>query len=314
MNCLYNDKVGTIKSTVALILAGGFAGEFSTGNAPIFKACLPVNGRPVVEYVIRALEGSNVEKIFIAQEEGANLQEQLVTSDKCIFFTKKNHPASIGLSILSAFEHLAGYYGNSELSQKMILVVPCDTPLVTKDNFNNLIGQAAAKNADVLITIIAAQHLEERFPQRTFRSLYLSDYMAKYTMQNVIFINGDFIRFDPSAEPGKLKFFFRGWDEAVFKRVQDGITSIDELRHQAHFHDKLFLAWLLTKGYSSHIFKLLLSVVFRRLTMARAMQLLSAADHMRAGYIESKEVEFSADIDRPEDFQMLLGIPWQAAG
>ena len=93
------------------------------------------------------------------------------------------------------------------------------------------------------------------------------------------------------------------------KRVQDGITSIDELRHQAHFYDKLFLVWLLTKGYSSYIFKLLVSVVFRRLTMARAMQLLSAADHMQAGYIESREAEFSADIDRPEDFQMLLGIP-----
>ena len=44
------------------------------------------------------------------------------------------------------------------------------------------------------------------------------------------------------------------------------------------------------------------------------MRLLSAADHMQAGYIESRETEFSADIDWPEDFQLLLGISWQGAG
>jgi 2-phospho-L-lactate guanylyltransferase (CobY/MobA/RfbA family) len=42
--------------------------------------------------------------------------------------------------------------------------------------------------------------------------------------------------------------------------------------------------------------------------MVRAMEYLSGADHMHAAYIESEEVEFSADIDTPEDLQMLLGI------
>jgi hypothetical protein len=254
-----------------------------------------------------------VEKVFIAQDEGAQLQDQLVTSDKCIFFNKHNHPGSVGLSILSALDTVAEYYGDHGLSEKMILVVPCDTPLVRAEHFDRLVEQAAGKNADVLITIISEACLEHRFPGRHFRSVYLADYQAMYTMQNVIFINGDFIRFDPSAAPGQLKFTFRGWDAAVYKRVSDGITSIQDLRHQAHFYDKLFLLWLGTKGYSSYILKLLMNVVFRRLTIAKTMQLLSAADQMRAGYIESHDPEFSADIDWPEDFQTLLGFPWQAA-
>jgi molybdopterin-guanine dinucleotide biosynthesis protein A len=299
-----------IKSTIALILAGGYAEGFPSDNGPIFKACLPVNGRPVVEFVIRALEGSLVEKIFIAQEQGARLQDRLVTTDKCVFFDKKNHPGSFGLGILSAFENVAEYYGNSELSEKMILVVPCDTPLVSPENFNNLLEQAACKSADVMITIISASCLADRFPDRQFRTVYLADYEARYTMQNVIFINGDFIRLDPYAASGKLKFSFRGWDAAVLKRVVDGISSIDDLRHQAHFHNKIFLLWLLTRGYTSAIIKLFLNMFFRRLTMARSMALLSAADHMQAGYVESREAEFSADIDRPEDFPMLLGIAW----
>ena len=120
-----------IKSIIALVLAGGYAEEFHSEAGPIFKALLPVNGRPVVDYVIQALEGSTAEKIFIAQEEGARLQDRLVTTDKCIFFPKKNRLGSFGLSMLSALENVAEYYGNTGLSQKMILVVPCDTPLVT---------------------------------------------------------------------------------------------------------------------------------------------------------------------------------------
>lgn len=217
----------------------------------------------------------------------------------------------MGMGVLIALEKVAEYYSNSELNNKLIMVVPCDTPLVTKDNFNLLIGKAASKSADVTITIIAAKHLKKRYPQKHFRSVYLSDYKTGYTMQNVIFVNGGFIQLKPPGEPGKLRFSFRGWDEEVLKRVEEGINSVDSLRRQSLFHGKLFLLWLLTKGYTSYIFRFLVDLAFKRLTMARAIEYLNGADHMQAAFIESEEVEFSADIDRPEDFQMVLGTPWQ---
>ena len=301
----------TIKPTIALVLGGGIAGEFHTGNVPIIKALLPVCGRPVADYVIRALEQSNVEKIFFIQDEGANLQQALTHGPKCIFFTKAKDHSSLQMSVLFALERVAAYYDPVELDQKSVMIVPCDTPLVTKNNFNRLIEKAAGSNADVTITIIASKYLEERYPSRHFRGIYLSDWQAYYTMQNVIFIDGGFIQYKPAGDPGKPYFSFRGWDDVVMKRVEEGINSIENLRHQSLFHGKLFLLWLLTKGYSSYIFRFLVNLAIKRLTMAKVIELLNGADHMHAAYIESEEVEFSADIDRPEDFQMILGTPWQ---
>jgi hypothetical protein len=218
------------------------------------------------------------------------------------------------MGVFFALEKVAKYYGDSELNKKWIMIVPCDTPLVTKENFDQLINKAATKDADMIITIIAAKHLEKQYPQRHFRSLYLSDYKGRYTMQNVIFVNGEFIQFKPSGESRKLKFTFREWDEDVLKRVEEGINSVENLRHNSHFHNKLFLLWLLTKGYSSYVIKLLVNLTFRSLTMAKVIEYLNGADHMQTAYVESEEVEFSADIDQPDDFQWVLGIPWENSG
>jgi GTP:adenosylcobinamide-phosphate guanylyltransferase len=272
---------------------------------------LPVRGRPIADHVIQALEQSDVEKIFVVQDDGAALQEALSPTSKSVFLTKDGHSTKLGMGSLLALEKVAEYYGNAELSKRSIMVVPCDIPLVTSADFNALIGKASGKCADVIMTIIAVKRLEERFPHKHFRSVYLTDYQARYTMQNVLFLNGEFIQFDPMAEQGKLKFSFRGWDADVLKRVKDGIDSIDALRHQSLFHDKLFLLWLLTKGYTYYIFRLLVDLFFRRLTMEKVIQYLNGADHMQSDYIESQQVEFSADIDSPEDFQMVLGEQWQ---
>jgi len=270
-----------------------------------------VGGRPVADYVIRALEQSEVEKIYVVQEEGANLQQVLAAGSKCTFLTKDKNDSSLAGGFLFAMEKIAQAAGSSA-PQKMIMVVPCDTPLVTKDNFNVLIGKAAGKAADMIITIIAARHLEKRFPEKHFRSVYLAEYKENYTMQNIIFIDGDFIQFKPGGEPGERNFNFRGWDAAVMKRVLDGINSVENLRHQPHFHDKLFLLWLLTKGYTSYIFRFMVDLAFRRLTMVRAIRYLNGADHMHSAFIESEQAEFSADIDHPQDLQGLAGIAWQA--
>jgi molybdopterin-guanine dinucleotide biosynthesis protein A len=171
---------------------------------------LPVNGHPVADYVIQALEQSDVEKIFIIQEEGANLKESLTSGAKCIFFNKDRDHSSLGMGSFFAIQKVAEYYGDSELKNKTIMIVPCDTPLVTKDSFNSLIKKMVGNNADVTITIIGAEHLEKRYPPKRFRGVYLSDFKADYTMQNVLFVNGEFIQLKPPGEPGKLKFSFRG--------------------------------------------------------------------------------------------------------
>jgi len=114
-----------MKSIVALVLAGGFADAFSLENDPVFKALLPVRGRPIADYVLQALEESDVEKIFIAQDEGVNLEVMLPPYSKCIFFNKDKRHSTLGIDIFFALGKVAEFYGDSELREKMIMVVPC---------------------------------------------------------------------------------------------------------------------------------------------------------------------------------------------
>ena len=252
--------------------------------------------------------------MFIVQDEGHSIQHVLTAGSKCVFLTKEKRFSSLGMGSLFALEKVAEYYGNSGLDKRSIMIIPCDIPLVTGDDINALVRKASCKDADVTITIIAVKRLEDHFPNKQFRGVYLSDFQARYTMQNVLFLNGEFIQFNPLVEPGKLKFSFRGWDEDVLNRVKNGIDSIDGLRHHSFFHDKLFLLWLLTKGYTYYIFRLLADLALRRLTIEKVIQYLNGADHMNADYIESESVAFSADIDSPEDFQSVQGSSWQNVG
>ncbi len=303
------------KSTVALVFAGGDADKFQTGTVPEYKALLPVRGQPIANHVIRALEGSNVEKIFILQDEDANLQQALAVGPKCVFLTKDRHHNSLVLSMEYGLEKVAEYYGHPQIDQKSIMFVPCDIPLATQDNFNSLIEKAAGENADVTITIIAEELIKNRFPQRRFRSFYLAEYKDLYTLQMVGFLNGELIRYEPSGEPDRVKISFRGVDELRVIRFKETVDTVREHRDHNYrlprFTDKFALRWLIKKEYISYVLRFIFNMAINRLTMTKIIAYLEAACQVNIAYIVSEEVEISADIDQPEDFPIVLGIPWE---
>jgi molybdopterin-guanine dinucleotide biosynthesis protein A len=303
------------KSTVVLVLAGGTADEFQTGNFPKYKALLPVCGQPVTNYVIRALEQSNVEKIFIIQDENANLQATLTASSKCLFFRKDRSQNTLCLSILFGLEKMAEYYGRSQFNQKSIMFVPCDIPLATKENFNSLIENAAGNNADVTITIIAEKLIKKRFPKKRFRSLYLVDYKDRYTIQMVGFMNGEFIQYEPSGESERAKISFRGVDEERLIKIRETLDNVRDHRFHNYrlprFTEKFAVRWLINKAYMIYFFKFIFNLIFNRLTMAKIIEYIYGACQATIAIIVSEELELSADIDRPEDFPIVLGIPWE---
>ena len=261
--------------------------------------------------MIQALEKSAVEKIFIVQDEDSDLQKVLTPSSKAIFITKDKQHASVATGTLFAIEKVAEYYGRSDLGQKTIMIVPCDAPLVTPQNINALVNKTANTSADVIITIIASERLNLRFPQKHFRGVYLSDEKAYYTMQNVLFVAGDFIQYDPLINTGNLKITFRNWRDGTFNSLVESLDSIERSRNKPIFLEKLFIGWLFNKVYAYYVIRLLIDMVFRHVTMARLIKYLNGADQMQAGYIISEEVEFSADIDTPEDYRLVTGVPWQ---
>jgi hypothetical protein len=265
----------------------------------------------MANYVIRALEQSNVERIFIIQDEDANLQETLTASSKCIFFVKDRHHNSLILSMEYGLEKVAEYYGHPQINQKSIMVIPCDIPLASKDNFNSLIEKAASNNADVTITIIAEDLIKNKFPQRHFRSFYLVDYNARYTLQMVGFMNGELILYQPSGGPERAKISFRGVDDERVIRFKETVDTVREHRNHNYslprFTDKFALRWLIKKEYINYVFRFLFDLIFHRLTMIKIISYLEGACQVNIAYIVSEEVELSADIDIPDDFPIGLG-------
>jgi molybdopterin-guanine dinucleotide biosynthesis protein A len=303
-----------MKEIVALVLAGGRALEFRSVNGPYHKPLLPVHGRPVAEYVIKALEESAIEKIFVLHDRVPQIHETLMSGDKCIFLEKNGHQTSFGAGILFAFEKIAGYYGPTELHKKQIMIVACDTPLVTGKSFNSVIKKVKNKNADVIITIINRQLLKKRFPGGRFRGVYLADQRKRYTSQNVVFIDGACILFKESPAQGELKISVRGWNEEMIRRLEETIDSLRNHRKHfyqfVHFIHEFFVRRLARNGHGMLLLNLLFSLALRRLTMAKVTRYISATFQVRVDYIESEEAVLSGDIDRPGDFPAVLGVSW----
>jgi hypothetical protein len=44
--------------------------------------------------------------------------------------------------------------------------------------------------------------------------------------------------------------------------------------------------------------------------MAKVIEYFDGALQVNTAYIVSEEVEISADIDKPEDFPIVMGVPW----
>jgi CTP:molybdopterin cytidylyltransferase MocA len=302
------------KSVVAILLAGGISDEFKSGDIPKQKALLPVGGQPIANYVIQALEESNVEKIFVIQDEGVNLQAALTSSPKCVFYCKDEYNNSYSLSMRFGLEKVAEYYGHPQINQKLIMTVPCDIPLVTRDNFNRLIEKAVSKNADLTLTIIAENLIKKRFPLIHIRSFYLDDYKDRYTLQMIGFTNGELILYEPYQKPGKAKVSFRGVDDERVAKLKETLDTVREHRHHdfrlPSFTDKFAIRWLIRKEFIRYVFKFLFNLIAKRLTMAKVTEYFNGVCQVNTAFIVSEEVEISADIDRPEDFSIVMGVPW----
>jgi GTP:adenosylcobinamide-phosphate guanylyltransferase len=302
------------KSVVAILLAGGITDDFRAGAVPKPKALLPVCGQPIANYVILALEESHVEKIFVIQDEGVHLQASLSNTPKCVFYCKDKGNNSYSLSMRFGLEKVAEFYGYPQIKQKLIMTVPCDIPLVTRDNFNALIEKAKTKNTDFTLAIIAENLVKKRFPHIHMRSFYLDDYKDRYTLQMIGFTNGELLLYEPDQAPGKARLSFRGVDEERVTKVKETVDTVRDHRHHdfrlPRFTDKFAIRWLIRKEFMIYILKFLFNLISNRLTMAKISEYFNGVLQVNTGFIVSEEVEISADIDRPEDFPVVMGIPY----
>ena len=302
------------KRTVAIVVARGSISKSFKSNTPVrYKALLEINGRPMVDYVLRALQESDVEKVFVVQARDAGLDAVVTRSQKNVFLTCDQEPSSLALTLFFGLRKVMEYYGLDEFHRSNILMVPCDIPLAKKQNFNSLMEMNNRSNSDVASPIVDRRCLEEKYPQRHFRGLYLKDLNSTYTPQQIVFMNGNIFTFKESGNYEK-RLAISDLSEDAPSELDRSVERLRRHRGKAYewphliFELCLLLKRRRKKGHLFYSLKLVYDLCRRELTTAQIKHFIYVATGLRWDYLESKEVELSNDIDLPEDLESVLRI------
>jgi len=288
------------KRTVAILLTRGLVDGFSGNRSlPNYKALLEINGLPMVEYVLRSLRGSKVERIFIVQSVDAKL-DRFVTPDRKNHFLYYHGPEECyAESLFCGLEAVLNYYGEEVCKSLNLMLVPCDIPLATENNFNSLIELSRRQSSDVWTALIDACALKNKYPDRDFIGLYFCDLKNRYVAQNIKFINGSLLSSSPDVtKPDYLQVM---WPEF---RV-DISKSLDKLCRQRRRKTFIFdiiveiIQRLVLRGHWLGLLRECFKMQTGRQTTADMARILFQATGLNCGYILSQEVELSYDIDEP---------------
>ena len=216
------------KAVVAVLIARGDASAFPLSGLK-YKALLPLNGGCMADHVLRALQASEAEKVVVVQAEDEELERLLTPHDKNLFAVCPKEKPTLTDSVLCGVEKLLDYYGTEGLQERSIMLVPCDIPLASADDFNHLIRQNRSRDADICITAIPSRLLKEGLPGRCYRRMYVCDLGEVYTPQNISFISGRIMGFYQAAD-GKRRVMVYDREGGLIDGAADIIDSLRRRR------------------------------------------------------------------------------------
>lgn len=296
--------------TVALVMTGGAAeGKFAECGLK-YKARFPVNGRPLVDHILRSLQASTVEKVFILQPDDAGLETVVTPHEKNAFLNYDAREHSIALTMGRAIEHLLDYYGVEALHQRNVMWLPCDIPLVRAADVDALVAQSRQPEMGGLITIVPHRLLAAAYPTRRFPSLYLRDRGERYSMQSVMFVDGRHYNYAESPEYEGVRLAVT---DARGKPIPGLIAGIDRMRDGRHgvfstsrfIYETLFRR-MLRPGIVARVPCALYELATGRLTTGGISDYLYQAMGLRFGAVVSGSAAYSADVDAPDDVERYL--------
>jgi len=266
-----------------------------------------LNGRPLLDYIVQALEHSSVEKTFIIQDHGVDLQASLSPAAKVVILEKGCEILSPGAGFTDALRKIARYYGPEEIKNKNIMLLPCDTPAVTSRMIDELALRAARSHADVIFTVLPLQLVEQKFPNKRFYKFYLADKKGWFTIPFVYFINGEFFEFHPGASPEAESIRFRDWDHERHESFENLLNSIVKMRKDFAFTAKFFLRWMLKDKNPFTILNFIFTMLTRQMTEDKFIRYEYALfrDHVESIY--NSEPCFCGDVDSLQDAEIVLG-------
>ena len=295
--------------TVALVMTGGPADGRFAGRGLKYKALFPVNGRPLVDYILRALQASAVERVFVLQPDDAALERAVTPHDKNVFLSYDTRERSMGWAVVRGIERLLDYCGRDTLHRRNVMWLPCDIPLVRPDDLDSLVAQSHQPGMTGLFTIIPHRLLARAYPGRRFWNVYLRDLGERFSPQSVLFVDGSHYDYAAAPEYGGVRVVVT---DAFGDPIPGLVAGVDGMRDGRHgmaggsgfLYDTSMR--ILRQGLVARVPRALYEIATRRLTTSRISDYLFQAVRLRFGAIVSQCTAYSADVDSPEDAERYL--------
>lgn len=142
----------------AIVLAGGKGRGFDAGGAPEYEALVNIGGRPMLSYVVSALERSTyVDRIFVAGP---------VAALACLNFSRRVTLVQSGENVLDTFA--AGVRAAGAV--KKFLVVTADIPLLSGDAVDAFVALCGQAKAELYYPVVGQEDMCKSFPgsERTY--------------------------------------------------------------------------------------------------------------------------------------------------
>jgi len=158
----------------ALVFAGGktgpaFAAAAGVADAPGGRSLADINGQPMVQYVLQALQQARwVDRVILVAPSGFPAQpnaDEVVHAD-----------ADLVGNIAAGLARCTG--------TEYVLLVTADIPFVTSEAIDDYVGVCLGAKVDVCYSAIPAEACEKRFPG--MRRTYLRTRAGVFTGGNVV--------------------------------------------------------------------------------------------------------------------------------
>jgi len=130
-----------MKSTLAVVLA---AGKGTRMQSDLPKVLVPVCGRPMVRYVIEALQAADISRIVVVVGYQADLVREELSAVEGVEFAMQSEQLGTGHAVMMCREQLAAHEG-------AVLVVTGDSPMLQPSSIKALTNDFEQTSASCLM-------------------------------------------------------------------------------------------------------------------------------------------------------------------
>ncbi len=240
----------------ALVLAGGTLNVSADDEERVAKALVDVNGRPMLSYVLEALKGSKRIGKIAAVLPSEIADAPWLDGVDSIIHADGNLPENF-------YAGLSGVDSN-----KKVLVVSVDIPLLTSEGIDDFLDRCEEKEASVYYSMVSKKAIEEKYPgvERTYMALL----EGKFTGGNIFVV-----------------------DPQMAMRNKALLKQVSEVR-KSPFKVVRMLG-----------LEFIIRFIFRMLSVKDMERKISSLIGARGVAVDTPYVEISVDVDKPSDIEFV---------